>query len=59
MGKKKSEYDFVSARIEIQPDRTYAILLDDTGEVLVTGFPTHEAAEQSALDHDFDIVTQL
>ena len=46
------------ARIEQQNDGTWAIVNDDTEEVVVTGFRSREDAEQSALGHDFCIVGQ-
>lgn len=54
MGRRK--YEFPSARIEPTPDGLWSIVNDDTGKTLVTGFPSRDAAEQSALDHEFDIV---
>jgi len=55
---RKKKNEFVSARIEQQTDGKWCIVNDDTGESMGTGFPSQEAAEQSALDHDCDIVTQ-
>lgn len=55
--KKKDEDDFPPARIEMHGD-TFAIVNDDTGEMVTDGLATRELAEQSALDHDFCIVTR-
>ena len=49
--------DYPGARIEQQPSGSFAIVNDDTNEVVVDGFATAELAEQSALAHDFAIVT--
>ncbi len=57
--KKHKEEEPVNARIDPQPDGLFCIVNDDTGESMGTNFPTREAAEQSALDHDCSIVTQF
>ena len=55
MSRKKQEDP--SARIVQTPDGKWSVVDDDTDTVLVTGFPSREAAEEHALDHDFYIVT--
>lgn len=50
--------DYPGARIEQQPSGTWAIVNDDTNEVVVDGFATKDLAEQSALAHDFAIVVE-
>jgi len=47
----------VNAYIVQQTNGKFEIMNYDTGESMGTDFPTREAAEQSALDHDCYIVS--